>query len=38
MLSFLPTAAPVPGGWFRAVVKESGMKDGGESAAEMRPR
>ena len=28
MLSFLPTAAPVPGGWFRAVVKESGMKGG----------
>ena len=25
-------------GWFRAVVKESGMKDGGESAVEMRPR
>ena len=26
------------GGWFRARVKEAGMKGGGESAEEMRPK
>ena len=26
------------GGWFRAGAKNEGMKGGGESAAEMRPR